>query len=319
MPARLLTVLFALALAPAAHAAASAPTTPPALALLHTEASSPLLEPRIESFDTLLFAELSARPGIILVEREALGAVLGELHLQARAATSQATAAQIGRWTGARIVVSARATARGPGLAVAARIMGAETGAVVVADVTMDAPEHFASGASALAGKIAAAVEEKRGQLLPPPEDEAARLETLRAAFANRPPRPIALAIRETRGAAAGPAAHPLVSEEFARIWEAVGGHASREADSATSAGALLLRADARAEPGLRHGEFFSARGHVSLVVIDPAAGRELIRDHQTEIALEGSSSSALDAALRRAARALAFRILLSPSTQSRP
>ncbi len=299
---------------------APGPLLPPTVALLHTESSSPLLEPRVAVFDALLLAELSARPEIILVEREDLGAALGEFHLQARAVADPANAVRIGRWTGARIIVSARATARGPGLAVAARILGVDTGGVLVADAAMDAPAAFAPGARGLAEKIAALIAEKSPRLLPPPDDEAARLESLRASLAGRLPRAISFAVRETRAsAAAAPSARSLVAEEIARLWEAAGGLAERDPTAAAPAGALLVRTDARAEPGPRHGEFSTARGHVSLVVLDPASGRELLRDRQTEIALESSASGALDAALQKAARTLAFRLLRDLPPQERP
>ncbi|MBC8012261.1 MAG: hypothetical protein H7067_19440 [Burkholderiales bacterium] len=296
------------------------PSPHPVVALLKTEASSPLLEPRIEAFDALLLVELTARPEIILVEREELGGVLDELHLQAQAATSATNAVQIGRWTGARIIVSARATARGPGLSVAARILGTETGAVLVTDITMDAPYQFAAGAGSLAAKIATLIAEKGAALLPPPDDEAAQLAALRAALGGQTPRSIQLSIQESRGAApVAPVIHSLAAEEIARIWEAAGGRASRDPESTSPSDSLLLRAEARAELGLRPGQFVSARGHISLVVIDSASGREIFRDRQTEIVLETSDALALDAALQKSARLLTLRLLraFSPPVRS--
>lgn len=291
---------------------------PPAVALLHTEASSPLIDPRVAAFDSLLFAELSARPEIILVEREELGAALGEFHLQSRAAADPANAVRIGRWTGARIIVSARATARGPGLSVAARILSVDTGGVLVADAAMDAPSAFASGAKCLADRIATIIVERSAPLLPSPDEEAARLEALRTSLDGRPPRTITLAARETRSAVS-PSARFLAAEEIARLWKAAGGLVEREPGAAAPAGSLVVRVDARAEPGLRHGEFAVARGHVSIVVLDPASSRELLRDRQTEIALDASDSRALDIALQKAASALTFRLLRDLPPQARP
>lgn len=281
----------------------------PTVALLKTEASSPLLDPKIAIFDALLFAELAARPEMILVERDELEATLDELHLQRTAATSSANAVHIGRWTGARIIVSARAVANGPGLTVAARIMGTETGAVIVADAAMATPDRFAVGARELADKIAAVIVEKSARLLPPPLDEAAQFDALRVHLNNQPPPPVLLAIHETRGAADSSLASPIVAEELARIWKTLGGQVSRDERAASSTSPLLVRAEACAVPGHRHGDFFSARAHVSIVVLDPS-GRELSRDHQTEIVLEVSGSLALDAALQKAARVLAVRLL---------
>ena len=297
------------------------PVTPPTVALLKTEAASLLLEPRIATFDALLFSELAARPEMILVEREDLDAAFAEFRLPASAATSSTGAVLVGRWSGAGVVIAPRAVARGPGLTVAARILGVDTGLVLVADTSMESGDHFASGARELAAKIATLVQEKHARLLPPPFDESTQLEALRTILNNGAPPTVSLAIRETRGA--GPAtsavANPVIAEELARIWQALGGRLSLENNEGQDSAALLLRIEARAWPGPRHGDFSSGRAQIALVAVDRSSGRELLTDHQTEIALESSEALALELAQRRAIRALGFRLLRALADTHRP
>jgi hypothetical protein len=304
----LFAVLFLAGLAITGRAAAE-PSRPLPVALLKTEASSPLIEPRIAVFDSLLFAELASRSELILVEREDIGAALEEFRLRAGGTTASANAVHIGRWTGARIVVSARAVAHGRGLGVAARILGVETGSVIVVDTSMKSPETFADGARALADKIAATLAEKSAALVPPWLDEDAWLEILRASLKHRPTPPLAFSTHATPGS---PEADDerVFSEELSRLWKTLGGQASLDPTASQSHGAVRISAEARTKSGLRHGEFASARAHVSLVLIESATGRELLRDQQTEIVLEASDALAREASLRRSARSLAARLL---------
>jgi len=304
------SVILALLALPLAAQPQSEDRSSPAVVLLKTQASGPLLELKVAAFDDLLFAELASRPTLHLVERDELGAALNEIQLQASATSSSAIPIHIGRWTGARIVISSRAVAQGPGLAVAARIIGVETGRVLVADTAMENPDHFAVGAREMADKIAAIIAAKGDLLLPPPVDEAAQIDALRTLLKSHPPPLALLTLPKPEAAAAPPVSNSVVAEEITRLWEAVGGRVSRDETPSPASDFILIRVEARTDSGPRHGSFFSARAHVSLVVIDPPSGRELLRDHQTEIALEASDILARDAAQKKAARSLTFRLL---------
>lgn len=290
----------------------------PAVALLKSEVSSALLEPRAEVFDSLLFAELAARPELLLVEREELGAAIDELHFQTAAAASPGGVSRLGHWTGARVLVSARAVAKGRGLTVAARVIGTETGSVIATEIAESDPDRFAAAARELAGKIAAIIAEKSDRLLPPATDEAAELATLRAALKSKPPPFASLTAHETRGADDSRATRSIAAEEIARLWETLGGRISHEDTGSPDAPTPLIRVAARVHPLGRRGELISARAHVSLVVVEPGSGRELFRDRQTEIVLEPSEALALDTALHRAAKTLGLRLLraLPPASQ---
>jgi hypothetical protein len=136
------------------------------VALLRTEPASPLLEAMTANFDDLLFAELSARPELILVEREDLGKVLTELELGVVSVTSPAGAARIGRWTGARLLLSSRAVAMPPGIRVVTRILGIETGRVHLVTTEAQRPAEFPEVARALAAELGTRIATKSSDLL---------------------------------------------------------------------------------------------------------------------------------------------------------
>lgn len=316
-----LLLFFTFLILAAPLSAKSEAPAPPTVALLNTEAASILLEPRISTFDALLFAELSARPEIFLVEREELGSALDEFRLHSQAGTSATHAVLVGRWMGAGIVISPRAVARGPGLTVATRILGVDTGAVLVTETAMDSSDRFAAGARELAAAIATIIREKHARLLPPPFDEPAQLQTLRALFNNRAPPDLSVAVREIRGpdVDASTMGNPIIAEELSRIWQALDGRTSSENNNDHTGPSLLIRLEARSSPGPRHGDFISGRAQLSITAVDRASGRELHRDRQTEIALETSETLAFEVAQRRAARVLAFRLLRTLAEARRP
>ena len=106
-----------------------------------------------EQVADILFAELSRAPGLQLVERTELEKARQELELGLSGAVDPGTAAQVGRLTGAKLLISGSVLQSGETLYLVAKVIGTETGRVVGVSVKGRARDDVAKLAEQLAAE----------------------------------------------------------------------------------------------------------------------------------------------------------------------
>ena len=273
-----LIILFSsILLAPMAPRAISAPA-PVSTAVFDVDSASPSLKDRTAQFSALLFAGLSTQPGLALVERSQIDSALGELSMGASGLVDPSSAAKLGRLTGAKVLVLARAVGT--------------TGEMTVANSLSDGIAKIISGHA--------------GDLLPPTDTGEAREARLRAAVAGKVLPAVTLAIPEQH--ITRPVRDPAAQTEIARILIGLG-FPVYDLESADKA-AIRITGEAVSEQGSRHGDFVSCRARVEVKVVEVATGRVLLQDSQTEVAADISEVIAAKTALEHAGAKLADRIV---------
>ncbi len=140
------------------------------------------IAPKITS---LLTASLSTRTDIQLVEREEMDKVLTELELNLSGMVDPKTANQIGRMTGARILVSAATFQVDGTLYIVAKLIGVETTRVVAVTVKGPLDRQLDILTDKLADDAGALIVKRQGDLIPTQKTEEDRLEQLKKKFAG--------------------------------------------------------------------------------------------------------------------------------------
>ena len=115
---------------------------------------------------TLINANLSAEPNLILVERAELEKVLGEQELGLSGTVSPASAAKVGQLTGAKVLVTGRVFKTDTEIFLVAKIIGTETSRVYGEMVKGGVDAAISDLSETLAKKIAADVAQKGDTLV---------------------------------------------------------------------------------------------------------------------------------------------------------
>ncbi len=106
----------------------------------------------------MVITDLAQVPGVTVVERAKLEAVLGELRLQHSALVDPATAQRIGKLVGARYAVAGAVTAVDPALRLDVRLIEIESGKVTYADKILGHKDKLFALEAALTERLARAL-----------------------------------------------------------------------------------------------------------------------------------------------------------------
>lgn len=156
----------------AASAAHAAPTV--MVLYFDNDTGDPAFDPLGKGLADMMVTDLTALPGVQIVEREKLQALLDELKLQRSKYFDPATAQKIGRGIGAELAVTGSLVAAAPDLRIDVRVVRIRTGEVVKADKVVGKKDAFfaleqelvtrlAGGLDAALGRKSAAVKSQGG------------------------------------------------------------------------------------------------------------------------------------------------------------
>lgn len=152
----------------------TAAATPPTVGVLYFEIHAPKddgLDVLAKGLAQMLIADLADAPGLRLVERDRLEAVLGEQKLQQSKSVDRKTAVRVGKLLGARYLVLGSVVKLGAMVRMNARIVAVETGEIVTAVSQNGADDDFFG----IEGGLVEKLREKLVERLPPAPKQAAR------------------------------------------------------------------------------------------------------------------------------------------------
>jgi hypothetical protein len=263
------------------------------------------LGPKVAS---LINAQLSADPRLIVVERAELDKALGEQELGLSGTVDAETAAKVGHLTGAKVLVTGRVFHVGRETMIVAKVIGTETSRVY-GDVVRGAAgnDSIADMSADMAKRIAKIVAEKADTLVAKvekPEDLIARLQPQ---VQGKKPSIVSIYIAERH--IGSPSIDPAAETEVGFILQKLGFSITDKKDPLAKAD-IEITGEAFSEFGMRKGNLVSCKGRVEMKAIDKATGKVLFIDRQTAVAVDLSEHLAGKAALQDAAAKLTERML---------
>jgi hypothetical protein len=278
-----------------------------ATAVLPFDASGTQLKDLASEVTALLYGYLSAESGLVLVERAELEKILSEQGLGLSGTVAPATAARIGHLTGAKVLVTGRVLTGRNELVLVAKIIGTETGRVYGQTVTHPLRDSHVPAVRDLASKISATITAKAETFVAGAGSRGDRLARLRAQLQGKRLPRVSVRIPEVHVSRA--ALDPAAETEMSRILHQLGFELVDPA-TARQAPDIEITGQAFSEGGFRHGQLVATKGRVEVKAIEPATGRVLAVDRQTEVAVDLSELIAGKAALQEAAAAVAERLI---------
>jgi TolB-like protein len=256
----------------------------------------------------LLFARLSAKSELFLVDREDLGKVLQEQELNLSGAVKPAEATKVGQLTGAKLLVTGSVLHVDKRIYVIAKLIGTETGRVAGASVDGKAGDELGPLVEKLADKLAAVVNKQAGKLVAAPAKPADRVAALnrRLRNARRPAVLVKIEERHVGQATFDPAAET----EVTHYCKGSGFPVIDPTEGLKSKAGVVIRGEGISEVGVRHGNLVSVKARLEVTAVDRQTGEILAADRQTVVTIDLTEQIAGKTALQQAAAAVAERLL---------
>jgi TolB-like protein len=256
----------------------------------------------------LLCATLSAEPSVQLLERADLDKSLSESELSLSGAVAPDQALQVGRLSGAKILVTGSVMQIGQNLHLVAKIIGTETSRVLGETVKGDAGAELDALVTELAGKVVKTITDRADDLVARPEPRDDRVAKLKAELGQgrRPTVYVRVTERHVGQATIDPAAQTelvLLCRESG--FEVLDGDGSTRAKAQ-----IAIEGEGFSEFALRRGNLVSVKARVELKATDTKTGQVVAADRQTAIVVDLSEQIAGKAALQQAAAEIASRLL---------
>ncbi|MDD5348675.1 MAG: CsgG/HfaB family protein [Chthoniobacteraceae bacterium] len=300
---RLLAILFAAATLAVAY---GDPPPPLTAAVLDFQVSGKDFEKKGAEAAVLLNAKLSAAPSLILVERQEIDKILGEQELGLSGNVTPDTAAKVGQLTGAKVLITGRLFGADNKYFAVAKIISTETGRVYGETATFASPDAVEAAANELTPKIIAVIEKRGDTLVAKVEDPAARIERLKKLVEGKklPSVSVQIAEQHLGRAVIDPATQTEMKLALQKLgFEVIDSASGKQPDVAISGEAFSEMAGRRAN-------LISCRSRVEIKVSQPATGKLLLADRQTDVAVDLAEHIAGKTALENAALKLMDRVV---------
>ena len=304
-PTLTLLALIALIFTAALHAA-DAPPPPVTLAVLPFDASDEKLQGKAAEVATLLGAQLSTNADLWLVERAELDKILSEQTLKLSGLADPATAATVGKLTGARALVTGRVIKSGDTVVLVAKIMSTETSRVFGETVTATSLDTLAKPIEELADKVGKLIAKQRQVIAPAAPAREDRIAKIRASLKGKLP---SVQLKVAEQSIGRPLIDPAVETEFGRVIKELGGEIVDASQSGKPAD-VIISGEAISQVSARRGQLLSARARVEIKAVRPSDGKVLVIDRETSVAVDISDAVAGKTALENAALNLIERVL---------
>jgi TolB-like protein len=256
----------------------------------------------------LLFANLVARPELLLVDREDMEKVLQEQELNLSGAVNASEATKVGQLTGAKILVTGRVLQVDNTLYLVAKIIGTETTRVVGTSVKGSPRDQLGDLVAKLGDEVSKALVERADALVAKPVTREDRIAAVKKAVGKRAPPSLMVEIRERHVGQENvdPAARPELL-----LFCTDTGFTVIDSDNGRGKNAdIKLVGAGTSEFATRHGNLISVKARLEVSAVEQATGRILAADRQVSVGIDLTEQLASRAALQEAMALIAVRML---------
>lgn len=261
-----------------------------------------------EKVSDILFGELVASPELYLVDRAELKKTLDEYELKLSGIVNPAQAPQIGKLTGAKILITGSVIETDRTLRLVAKIIGTETSRMKGAMVKGKTSDELGALVEQLAEKVAETIAANANILVAKEVKMEDRIAALKAKLgdAKRPTLYVKVTERHVGQFTIDPAAETELTL-FAREtgFEVVDSKKGAEKDAD-----IILVGEGFSEFATRRGNLISVKARLEVKAIDGKTDKVIAIDRQTEVVIDVTEQVAGKTALQKAAAAIAERML---------
>ncbi len=257
----------------------------------------------------LMFANLVVNPELFLVDREDLETVLKEQELSLSGAVKSDEAVQVGRLTGAKVLVTGSVLQVGSSRYVIAKIIGTETSRVLGASVKGLVSDELDGLVEQLAEKVGATIAEKAGDLVAKQVSREDRIAALKKQLAKGKCPTLTISIPEEH---VGQVTIDPAAETEITLFATETGFKVFDTESGGSGKCdVRIVGEAFSEFSGRRGNLISVKARVEVKAIDRATGKILATDRQVTVAVDLAEQIAAKTALQEAGARIAERLLV--------
>ena len=288
---------------------AVAPATPPlTVAVLPFDASDDKLRLKAEEASTFLWAQLSTKPALWMVERSEIDKLLSEHTLFLSGLTDPGTAVKAGNLIGARVLITGRLIRTGDTYVLVAKVMSTETSRVFGATADTSSVDTLNKTAADLSDQVAALLNKESAAFTVAVEAPEARLARLRKLTEGKKLPSVQVKIGEqdvTSKMAIDPAAETEIKKQLSDL-----GFEIIDPAKSDKVADMVVTGQALTQAGARNGQLVSARGRVELQVTRQSDGKVVAVDRETSVAVDTAPAVAGKTALQNAAATLVERLV---------
>lgn len=256
----------------------------------------------------LLFAKLVVRDSLFLVDRAELQKILQEQELSAAGLTDPEQSNQVGRLTGARVLVTGSVFQVGNSVYAVARLIGTETSRVVGASAKGKSTEELDAVVDRLADDVAAKLAENGAKLMPAVREPVDVLAVLKEQLGDRPRPSVWIEVSERH--LGQPALDPAVETELGRLCTELGFTVVDRQQGNKASADVLLVGEAFSQFAARHGNFVSVKSRLELKAVERETGKVMAVERQTIVSVDLAELIAAKTGLQDAGQAVASRLL---------
>ena len=255
----------------------------------------------------IVFATLAADPALWLVDRADLQRTLQEHELNLSGIVSPEQAVQVGKLTGAKILVTGSIVDADKTLYLVAKIIGTETSRVLGATVKGKSSDDIGTLAEQLGKEVADVIHKQADQLVAKEVKMADRVAALKTKLgdAKRPIVTVKITERHVGQATIDPAAETEMT-----LFCKETGFEVLDPAAAEKKADIRIEGEGFSEFAMRHGNLISVKARVEIKAIDRQTDKVIAIDRQTAVVVDVTEQVAGKTALQEAAAQIAERML---------
>ena len=276
-------------------------------AILPFEARGDVKEEAAQVAD-LLFAELIACDELMLVERESIATVFAELKLNQSGVVKADEVAQVGKLTGAKLLISGSVLQVKGDLYLVAKVIGTETSRLSGASVKGAANADLGDLVKSLAEEVKLVVAKKSNTLLPKVVAEADWLAEMKNQLKGKklPSMTVSIGERHVGQTVLDPAAQT----EFERLLTELGFEVVDSENANAVRADVIIKGQALSEFATRRDDLVSVKCRVEVKAMQQADGKLLTSDAETAMSVGLAEQIAAKSGLQATARTLIGRVV---------